>query len=140
MMRSKVTPEGFAAGAAGRFVARGGSAVRTGRADVGGLEGGGGMDPASFLGFSSVTEKFTTSVRLLPGLEARRCGPFPGAHHETLSKMRGTAHVPVAAAAAAGGATLSTRGWAGEQLAPKACNLGVRQIDQTFRGLTDRQR
>jgi hypothetical protein len=26
---------------------------------------------------------------------------------------------------------------AGEQLPPKACNLGVRQIDQTFRGLTN---
>jgi hypothetical protein len=39
----------------------------TGRVDVGGLEGGGGMDPASYLGFSSVTEKFTTSVRLGPG-------------------------------------------------------------------------
>lgn len=99
MMRSKVT--GFPAGAAERFVARAGSAVMTGRADVGGLEGGGGMVPASFLGFSSVTEKFTTSVRLLPGLEARRRGPFPGAHHETLSKKRVTAHVPVAEAAAA---------------------------------------
>ena len=49
------------------FVGRARSAVITGRADVGGLEGGGGMDPASCLGFSSVTEKFTTSVRLCRG-------------------------------------------------------------------------
>lgn len=82
----------------------------TGRADVGGLEGGGGMDPASYLGFSSVTEKFTTSVRLCRGLEARSRGPVLGAHHETLSKMRGTAHVPVAAATIPESAAPSTGG------------------------------
>jgi hypothetical protein len=135
---------GFPAGCSGECAGGGVqagslSASTTGRADVGSLEGGGGMDPASGLGFSSVTENFTTSVHLgrgwRPGVVARfrehttklyrrsagrrmREGPRP------LFRKRHAVH----------------RRRAGKQLAPKACNLGVRQIDQTFRGLTDRQR
>ena len=124
-----------------RVVGRGGVGCRNGQ----GLDrrrprgGGGTWSPASLcLGFSSVTENSP-----LPCVFAAAGGPaswpFSGSPLRNSIEDAGR-RMPQGRGRGAGGATLSTGGGAGEQLAPKACNLGVRQIDQTFRGLTDRQR
>ena len=75
----------------------------------------------------------------LPRLDARRKDPFPGVHYGTLSKMPGGAACRRGAVRGCGARNTVHSGRPGEQLQQKACNLGVRQIDQTFRGLTDRQ-
>ena len=72
-----------------------------------------------------------------PWRDARRWDPFPEVHYGTLSKMPG-GRACRRGAVRSGGAPVTVRsGRPGEQLPLKACNLGVRQIDQTFRGLTN---
>ena len=132
-----------------------------GMADVGGAEGRGGMRtegragaggagagrspalsagetsgiPASLrLAFSSLTGRsltweFTSSVRTcrgwMPGLGPRFREPIKRLYRRTPHRGRD------------GSANTAHRRPAGKQSWPKACNLGVRQIDQTFRGLTN---
>ena len=104
----------------------------TGRADVGGLEGGGGRPRRRGLGFSSIMRNSPLPC-VSPGLEARRSGPFRAQSRNSIEEK------PCNAPDTAVGAPTGPGRARGEQLPPKACNLGVRQIDQTFRGLTDSQ-
>ena len=154
--------EGWARGAGGVDggvcgVAGGSGGGTTGVADVGGADGFGGtadgaagadrapgptaggtpgMPALPGLSFSSVTENSPLPcVWAAAGRPA--VGPVSGSPLRNSIEDAGRPACRPGAVRCCGPPDTAGSGRRGEQLPLKACNLGVRQIDQTFRGLTN---